>query len=81
MIEISKSEAKQLRKLGYDEFVKCSHSKHKKYYLVEERDDVYKYNRHTKEKELVRLSTLNALFWIRDFDRTMKVTNNEKVVY
>ena len=49
-----------MRELGYGEFV--NHKKnYKNYFLVEEKDDVYKYDRHTKRKELVRLSALNML--------------------
>lgn len=61
MINITKHEAEVMRKLGYSEFVKHTFSKHKKYYLVEERDNIYKWNKGTKRKELVRLSAMNAL--------------------
>lgn len=65
MIKISKNEAKILREANYGEFVKHTFSKHKTYYLVEEQEDVYKYNRHTRRNELVRLSALNKLAEIR----------------
>ena len=65
MIKITKSEAFELRKMGYEEFVQHTYSKHKSYYLVEEREDIYRYDKATKKKELVRLSALNALDKLR----------------
>lgn len=50
-----------MRENGYDEFVKHSYSKHKTYYLVEEQNDVYKYNPSKGKHTLVRLSALNML--------------------
>lgn len=58
---ITKQEAFYLREEGYEEFVKHTHTKYKKYYVVEEKDDVYKYNKKKRERELVRLSALNML--------------------
>lgn len=65
MIKISKNEAKMLREANYGEFVKHTFSKHKTYYLVEEQEDVYRYNRYKRRNELVRLSALNKLAEIR----------------
>ena len=45
-----------MRKNGYDEFVKHSYSKHKTYYLVEEKTDVYKYDPKKGKRILIRLS-------------------------
>ena len=50
-----------MRKEGYEEFVKHTYSKHKTYYLVEEQNDVYKYNPSKGKRILVRLSALNKL--------------------
>lgn len=61
MIKISKTEALKMRELGYGEFVKKSYSKNPTFYLVEERDNIYKWNKDLKQKELVRLSAMNAL--------------------
>ena len=56
---------KALRKMGYEEFVKHTYSKHKSYYLVEETENIYRYDKSAKKKELVRLSALNALDKLR----------------
>ena len=61
MIKITKKEAEFMRANGYDEFVKHSYSKHKTYYLVEEQNNVYKYNQSKGKYTLVRLSALNML--------------------
>ena len=61
MIKITKKEAEFMRENGYDEFVKHSYSKHKTYYLVEEQNNVYKYNPSKGKYTLVRLSALNML--------------------
>lgn len=61
MIKISKKEAEFMRKNGYEEFVKHTYSKHKKYYLVEEKDNVYKYDPKKGRRVLYRLSALNML--------------------
>ena len=61
MIKITKKEAEFMREHGYDEFVKHSYSKHKTYYLVEEQNNVYKYNPSKGKYILVRLSALNML--------------------
>ena len=50
-----------MRKNGYEEFVKHTFSKHKKYYLVEEQMDVYKYDPKKGKRVLSRLSALNML--------------------
>ena len=65
MVKITQNEAFEMRKMGYEEFVKHTYTKHKTYYLVEERDNVYKYDKSTKQKELIRLSALNALYQLR----------------
>lgn len=61
MIKITKHEAEVMIQKGYQEFVKNTVSKYKHYYLVEEKDDVYRWNKDLRRKELVRLSALNAL--------------------
>ena len=61
MIKITKKEAFMLREKGYEEFVKKSHTKHPKYYCVEEQNDVYKYDPKKGKCVLVRLSALNML--------------------
>lgn len=58
---ITKKEAFYLRENGYGEFVKTSHTKHKKYYCVEEQNNVYKYDPKKGKRVLVRLSALNML--------------------
>ena len=50
-----------MRKEGYDEFVKHTYTKHKTYYLVEEKTDVYRYDPKKGKRVLVRLSALNML--------------------
>ena len=50
-----------LRKEGYGEFVKKSHSKHPTYYCVEDKNDIYKYNPSKGKRILVRLGALNML--------------------
>ena len=50
-----------MRKEGYEEFVKHTFSKHKTYYLVEEVNNVYKYDPKKGKRVLVRLSALNML--------------------
>lgn len=65
LVKISKSEAFILRQKGYDEFVKKTYSKHPSYFLVEEKENIYKYERGTHKKQLVRLSALNMLEKIR----------------
>ena len=72
MIQITKREAEIMRKRGYDKFVKHSYSRHKKYYLVEEQDDIYKYNKKTRRVELVRLSALNML---KEYRRSVGITD------
>ncbi len=61
MIKLTKEEAFKLRDEGYSDFVKKSHSKHPTYYLVEEKNDVYKYSSKEGKRVLVRLSALNML--------------------
>lgn len=61
MIKISKQEAFYMRNMGFEEFVKKSFSKSPTYFLVEETEDVYKWNKYLKQKELVRLSAMNVL--------------------
>ena len=61
MIKITKHEANYMRENGYDEFVKHTWTKNKTYYLVEERNDVYKYDPKKGKRTLVRLSALNML--------------------
>lgn len=61
MIKISKREAFYMRNMGFEEFVKKSFSKSPTYFLVEETEDVYKWNKYLKQKELVRLSAMNVL--------------------
>ena len=61
MIKITKKEAFMLREEGYEEFVKKSHSKHPTYYCVEDKNDIYKYDKALKKKVLVRLGALNML--------------------
>lgn len=61
MINITKHEAFIMREKGYEEFILKSHSKHPKYYIVEERENIYKWNKGLHRKELVRLSAMNAL--------------------
>lgn len=72
MIKISKKEAEFMRKNGYDEFVKHSYSKHKTYYLVEEQNDVYKYNPSKGKRTLERLSALNML---KKYRRSIGITD------
>ena len=50
-----------MRNEGYEDFVKKTYSKHPTYYLVEERNDVYRKNPKTGKRELFRLSALNKL--------------------
>ena len=50
-----------LREKGYDEFVKKSRSKHPTYYCVEDKNDVYRYDKALRKKVLVRLGALNML--------------------
>ena len=61
MIKITKKEAFKLREEGYSEFVKKSYSKNPTYYLVEEENDVYRYDPKSGKRVLVRLSALNML--------------------
>lgn len=61
MIKITKKEAFMLREKGYGEFVKKSHSKHPTYYCVEDKNDIYKYDKALKKKVLVKLGALNML--------------------
>ena len=61
LIKITKNEAMFMRKNGYEEFVKHTFSKHKTYYLVEEKMDVYKYDPKKGKRVLSRLSALNML--------------------
>ena len=61
MIKITKKEAFKLREEGYSEFVKKSYSKNPTYYLVEEENDVYRYDPKLGKRVLVRLSALNML--------------------
>jgi hypothetical protein len=61
LIKITKREAEIMRNEGYGEFVKHSYSKHKTYYLVEEQNNVYKYDPKKGKRVLVRLSALNML--------------------
>ena len=69
---ITKKEAFYLRENGYEEFVKTSHTKHKKYYVVEEQNDVYKYNPKAGKRTLARLSALNML---EKYRKSIKVTD------
>ena len=61
MIIITKKEAEFMRKEGYEEFVKHTFTKSKTYYLVEEANNVYKYDSKRGKRVLVRLSALNML--------------------
>lgn len=61
MIIITKREAEVMRNEGYEEFVKHTYTKHKTYYLVEEKNDVYRYDPKKGKRVLVRLSALNML--------------------
>lgn len=73
MIQITKREAEIMRERGYENFVKKTYpNKPKKttYYLVEETDDVYRWDSHMKQKELVRLSAMNAL---KEYRNSVKV--------
>jgi hypothetical protein len=72
LIKISKKEAEFMRKNGYEEFVKHSFSKHKTYYLVEEQNDVYKYNSSIGKRTLERLSALNML---KKYRRSIGITD------
>lgn len=72
MIKITKKEAEFMRKNGYDEFVKHTYSKHKSYYLVEEKNDVYKYDPKKGRRVLSRLGALNMLNKYRE---SIKVTD------
>lgn len=72
LIKITKKEAEFMRKNGYDEFVKHTYSKHKKYYLVEEKNDVYKYDPKKGKRVLSRLSALNML---EKYRKSIKVTD------
>ena len=49
MYQITKQEAFMMRENGYEKFVLKSHSKHPKYYLVEEHENVYKYYNETDD--------------------------------
>lgn len=72
MIKISKREAEIMRNEGYDEFVKHTFTKHKTYYLVEEKNDVYKYDPKKGKRVLVRLSALNML---KKYRKSVGITN------
>lgn len=61
MIIITKREAEVMRNEGYEEFVKHTYTKHKTYYLVEEKNDIYRYDPKKGKRVLVRLSALNML--------------------
>ena len=62
LIIISKKEAFKLREDGYGEFVKKSfNKKHPTYYCVEEKENIYRYDKALRKKVLVRLSALNKL--------------------
>lgn len=65
MVKISKKEALIMREKGYGEFVKKTFSKHPSYFLVEEKENIYRYERGTNKRRLVRLSALNMLEKIR----------------
>ena len=71
MIKITKTEAFKMRELGYSEFVKHTYSKHKKYYLVEEKDDIYRYDPKKGKRVLSRLSALNML---EKYRKSIRVT-------
>lgn len=61
-----------LREKGYGNFVLKSHTKHPKYYLVEEQNDVYKYNSKEGKRVLVRLSALNML---KEYRKSVGITD------
>lgn len=65
LIKISKNEAFRMRSLGYDEFVKKTYSKHPSYFLVEEKENIYRREKGTNKRRLVRLSAMNMLEKIR----------------
>lgn len=50
-----------MRKEGYAAFIQHTYSKHKTYYLVEEQNDIYKYDPKKGRRVLIRLSALNKL--------------------
>lgn len=72
MLNITKHEAFMLREKGYGNFVLKSHTKHPKYYLVEEQNDVYKYNSKEGKRVLVRLSALNML---KEYRKSVGITD------
>ena len=71
MIIITKREAEIMRKEGYSEFVKHTYTKHKTYYLVEEKNDVYRYDPKRGKRVLVRLSALNML---KEYRKSVGIT-------
>lgn len=54
-----------MRKNGYGEFVKKSHSKHPTYYLVED-PDTYGYDGKTRKKYVVKHGALNFYYDYRN---------------
>lgn len=61
MIKISKKEAEAMRKMGYKDCVKHTYGHHKHYFLVEEKDNIYEYDKRGKRVGIIRLGALNAL--------------------
>ena len=96
MYQITKQEAFMMRENGYEKFVLKSHSKHPKYYLVEDYENVYKYYNETdddgnpvydkygkkkKYKELIRLSAMNALEKYRKSHIVKEVTDESSYIH
>ena len=60
MIKITKNEAKYMKENGYEDCINTT-GHHKEYRLVEEREDVYAYDKNGKRGRLLTLGALNAL--------------------
>lgn len=50
MLKITKNEAFYMRNAGFDNLVKHSYTRHKTYFLVEEREAIRKLNEYRKSK-------------------------------
>ena len=61
-----------MKRNGYENFVKHTFTKHKTYYLVEERDDIYRYDPKAGKRVLVRLSALHML---EKYRKTIGITD------
>ncbi len=61
MIKITKNEAKYMKENGYEDCIIHTTGHHKEYRLVEEREDVYAYDKNGKRGRLLTLGALNAL--------------------